>query len=76
MPRAVVVTKLDHARADHDGVVAAARSAFGEQVRSVLVPVGEGELSVASPSIHLQVAANLPDREIAHAPGGAVMPAA
>ena len=42
MPRAVVVTKLDHARADHDGVVAAARTAFGEEVRSVLVPVREG----------------------------------
>jgi cyclic beta-1,2-glucan synthetase len=41
-----------------------------------LVPVAERELSAAPPSIHLQVAANLPDREIAPAPGGAVMPAA
>lgn len=32
MPRVVVVTKLDHARADVDGVVAQARSAFGERV--------------------------------------------
>jgi elongation factor G len=42
MPRAVVVTKLDHPRADHDGVVAAARAAFGDEVRSVLVPVRDG----------------------------------
>ena len=35
MPRAVVVTKLDHARADHDGVVAQAREAFGDRVLPV-----------------------------------------
>ncbi|PWN03866.1 elongation factor G-like protein EF-G2 [Nocardioides silvaticus] len=34
-PRAVVVTKLDHPRADHDGVVRAARAAFGEKVLPV-----------------------------------------
>ena len=32
MPRVVVVTKLDHARADYDGVVAGAQAAFGEKV--------------------------------------------
>ena len=32
MPRAVVVTKLDHARADYDGVVAQAQAAFGDKV--------------------------------------------
>lgn len=32
MPRVVVVTKLDHARADVDGVVASARAAFGDRV--------------------------------------------
>jgi elongation factor G len=32
MPRVVVVTKLDHARADYDGVVAQARDAFGDRV--------------------------------------------
>ncbi|GAB3019299.1 elongation factor G-like protein [Nocardioides flavus (ex Wang et al. 2016)] len=35
MPRVVVVTKLDHARADVDVVVAQARSAFGERVLPV-----------------------------------------
>ena len=35
MPRVVVVSKLDHARADVDGVVAQARDAFGERVLPV-----------------------------------------
>ncbi|CUR57252.1 Elongation factor G-like protein [metagenome] len=35
MPRVVVVTKLDHARADLDGVLAQARSAFGDRVLPV-----------------------------------------
>ncbi|OQZ98216.1 elongation factor G-like protein EF-G2 [Mycolicibacter algericus] len=38
MPRAVVVTKLDHARADYPGTVAAARTAFGEQVLPLYLP--------------------------------------
>jgi elongation factor G len=42
MPRAVVVTKLDHARADPDRVVMEARAAFGEAVRPVYVPDGDG----------------------------------
>jgi len=37
MPRAVVVTKLDHARADPDRVVRAAQEAFGEKVLPVYV---------------------------------------
>jgi elongation factor G len=32
MPRAVVVTKLDHARADYDAVVAQSQAAFGDRV--------------------------------------------
>ena len=42
MPRAVVVTKLDHARADFDAVVTAARTAFGDKVVPVYVPVDAG----------------------------------
>jgi elongation factor G len=38
MPRAVVVSKLDHARADFDGVLAAAQAAFGDKVLPVLLP--------------------------------------
>ncbi len=46
MPRAVVITKLDHARADHDRVLAAAREAFGERVLPVLVPDGDRLVSL------------------------------
>ena len=45
MPRAVVVTKLDHARADYAGVLAAAQSSFGSAGDKVLpldVPVMSG----------------------------------
>jgi elongation factor G len=42
MPRAVVVTKLDHARADFDATVRAARESFGERVLPVAVPAGRG----------------------------------
>jgi elongation factor G len=42
MPRAVVITKLDQARADYDGVLAAARSAFGEKLLPLYVPVRDG----------------------------------
>jgi elongation factor G len=42
MPSAVVVTKLDHARADLDGVVAAVRATFGEKVLPAFAPVREG----------------------------------
>ena len=38
MPRAVVVAKLDHARADFDGCVRGAQAAFGERVLPVHVP--------------------------------------
>jgi elongation factor G len=40
MPRVVVVTKLDHARADYDGVVRQAQEAFGERVLPVYLREG------------------------------------
>ena len=40
MPRVVVVTKLDHARADVTGVVAQARDAFGERVLPLMKEAG------------------------------------
>ncbi|HEY0643444.1 MAG TPA: elongation factor G-like protein EF-G2 [Nocardioides sp.] len=40
MPRVVVVTKLDHARADVEGVVAQSREAFGERVLPVYLHEG------------------------------------
>jgi elongation factor G len=42
MPRAVVITKLDQARADYDGVLAAAQSSFGDKVLPLYVPVRDG----------------------------------
>jgi len=41
MPRAVVITKLDHARADVDGVVAQAQAAFGDKVVPVYLREGD-----------------------------------
>jgi elongation factor G len=41
MPRVVVVSKLDHARADYDGVVAQARQAFGDRVLPVYLREGD-----------------------------------
>jgi len=43
MPRAVVITKLDQARADYDGVLAAAQAAFGDKVLPLYVPVRDGD---------------------------------
>jgi elongation factor G len=40
MPRVVVITKLDHARANYDGVVAQAQAAFGDRVLPVYLREG------------------------------------
>lgn len=42
MPRAVVITKLDHTRADYAGALGAAREAFGDKVVSLYFPTGDG----------------------------------
>jgi elongation factor G len=39
MPRAVVVTKLDHTRADYDGTLEAVQEAFGSRVLPLYLPV-------------------------------------
>jgi elongation factor G len=44
MPRVVVVTKLDHARADYEGVVEQARDAFGDKVVPVFLRERDGTL--------------------------------
>ena len=41
MPRVVVITKLDHARADYDGVVRQAQEAFGDKVLPVYLREGD-----------------------------------
>ena len=38
MPRAVVITKIDHPRSNYDSVVDGARAAFGEKVLPLFVP--------------------------------------
>lgn len=38
MPRAVVITKLDHARADYDTALASAQQAFGDKVLPLYLP--------------------------------------
>jgi len=42
MPRAVVVTRLDQARADYEGVLGQAQAAFGGQVKPLYVPLRDG----------------------------------
>jgi elongation factor G len=47
MPRAVVITKIDHQRADFDQALAACRQAFGDSVAPLYLPVSDakGEVS-------------------------------
>ncbi|WP_166350534.1 elongation factor G-like protein EF-G2 [Phytoactinopolyspora limicola] len=42
MPRAVVLTKLDHPRSDYAGTLASCRDAFGEKVLPLYLPVSDG----------------------------------
>ena len=48
MPRAVVVTKLDHARANYDNALAAAQDAFGDKVLPLYLPAGDGLIGLLS----------------------------
>src|SRR5499427_6588408 len=40
MPRAVVITKIDHQRGDFDQALSACRAAFGDSVAPLYLPVG------------------------------------
>ena len=46
MPRAVVITKIDHQRADFDQALAACREAFGDSVAPLYLPVTDGQGTV------------------------------
>ena len=48
MPRAVVITKLDHARANYQNALAAAQDAFGDKVLPIYLPAGEGLIGLLS----------------------------
>lgn len=46
LPRAVVITRMDHPREDYDGTLAACQKAFGDGVLPLFVPLmGDGENS-------------------------------
>ncbi len=48
MPRAVVITKLDHARANYQTALAAAQEAFGDKVLPLYLPAGDGLIGLLS----------------------------
>ncbi|MBW0017939.1 MAG: elongation factor G-like protein EF-G2 [Mycobacterium sp.] len=48
MPRAVVITKLDHARANYQEALVAAQDAFGDKVLPLYLPVGDGLIGLLS----------------------------
>ncbi len=47
MPRAVVITKIDHQRADFDQALSACRQAFGDSVAPLYLPAGDGNGEVS-----------------------------
>ncbi|CAI3798312.1 elongation factor G-like protein EF-G2 [Pseudarthrobacter sp. MM222] len=47
MPRAVVISRLDHPRADFDAALARCRQAFGDSVMPLYLPVGTGTATTA-----------------------------
>src|SRR6201990_2161922 len=48
MPRAVVITKLDHARANYADALAAAQDAFGDKVLPIYMAAGDGLIGLLS----------------------------
>lgn len=48
MPRAVVITKLDHARANYAEALAAAQIAFGDKVLPLYLPTSDGLIGLLS----------------------------
>ena len=48
MPRAVVITKLDHARANYSNALTAAQAAFGEKVLPLYLPTANGLVGLLS----------------------------
>lgn len=50
MPRAVVITKLDHARANYQNALSTAQGAFGDKVLPLYLPAGDGLIGLLSQS--------------------------
>jgi elongation factor G len=55
MPRAVLITKLDHARANYENALSAAQNAFGDKVLPLYLPTGDGLIGLLSQT-HYQYA--------------------
>ncbi|MGV9800022.1 elongation factor G-like protein EF-G2 [Mycobacterium sp. NPDC003449] len=66
MPRAVVITKLDHARASYADALADARQAFGDKVSPLYFPAGAGVIGLLTRT-HYEYADGT---HTAHAPDG------
>src|SRR5271170_3110525 len=64
MPRAVVITKLDHARANYQNALARAQDAFGDKVLPLYLPAGDGVIGLLSQT-HYEYANN---KRTTHAP--------
>jgi elongation factor G len=62
MPRAVVITKLDHARANYSEALASAQNAFGDKVLPLYLPIGapacEGLIGLLSQKRYLYSGGN------------------
>ncbi|BBZ46441.1 elongation factor G-like protein EF-G2 [Mycobacterium parmense] len=58
MPRAVVITKLDHARASYADALAAAQHAFGDKVLPLYLPTGDGLIGLLSQTRYRYVDGN------------------
>ncbi|WP_350276489.1 elongation factor G-like protein EF-G2 [Kribbella sp. HUAS MG21] len=52
MPRAVVITKLDHARANYQNALDTAQAAFGDKVLPLYLPAGPGLIGLLSQSYY------------------------
>jgi elongation factor G len=48
MPRAVVITKLDHARASYRNALSCAQNVFGDKVLPLYLPAGDGLIGLLS----------------------------
>jgi elongation factor G len=48
MPRAVVITKLDHARANYQNALSTAQNAFGDKILPLYLPAGDGLIGLLS----------------------------
>ena len=64
MPRAVVITKIDHQRADFQATLDACREAFGDGVAPLYLPVGDagvtGLIGLLSQKLYDYSAASAP----------------